>query len=453
MAKGRRRAAGGSGAADPQVRVKTLKLAGRKCYVLRWTDPATGKLREEATDVAALERNRTRALRAAGEKERQVMARFAAGDVDDRSSAPHGHSVREICDKHVAWARRERSPALARQRASLLKGLCAHRVGPWAGEPLHGDGELLGDVKAELLGRPHIEQFLGAVPRAAASRRASIIAVKAAWNWAARPRKDGGGGLLRDGHSPLARLSRGQLDPHDLTEADLPTAGEIKAIELWGKVEASKVRAGTGRWRKRRPDEFYESPDAKTFGDMLRIYHATGARTGELCALVAGDVMLRTRQVCLGKHKRSSTQRNPTVRNIQLGEEALAIVRRYAEGKAPGDPLFARHDGRPWTTTEIDRRFRALRELAAEHKQPIRDHVTAYSFRHLYITELLMLGEATFKVAKMAGTSTREIDRTYGHFFNADLAEAQRRLDDSRAAARAQLGEDKGGKHPLHTRK
>ena len=44
-----------------------------------------------------------------------------------------------------------------------------------------------------------------------------------------------------------------------------------------------------------------------------------------------------------------------------------------------------------------------------------------------------MLGIEPFKVGKMAGTSVKEIERTYGHFFNEDLASAQKRLDKSRS--------------------
>ena len=49
-----------------------------------------------------------------------------------------------------------------------------------------------------------------------------------------------------------------------------------------------------------------------------------------------------------------------------------------------------------------------------------------------HISELLMIGIPTFQVAKMAGTSLREIERSYGHFFNQNLAEAQAKLDEVR---------------------
>ena len=73
----------------------------------------------------------------------------------------------------------------------------------------------------------------------------------------------------------------------------------------------------------------------------------------------------------------------------------------------------------------MNARLRTVKELAAENDEKVRDHITPYSFRDLYISELLMMGNPPFKVAKLAGTSLREIERTYGHFFNADLASSQ----------------------------
>lgn len=51
------------------IRVKALSIKGRKNYVLRWKDPATNAWREAATDIANTPRNRTKAAKAAAEKE------------------------------------------------------------------------------------------------------------------------------------------------------------------------------------------------------------------------------------------------------------------------------------------------------------------------------------------------------------------------------------------------
>lgn len=373
-------------------------------------------------------------MRAAADKESELLRRLEAG-APEPAPRPRGVTVRLLVDKHLAWVKSNRSPALHKQRSSLLNGLCGYVL---TGQ-VRGSGEAVGDLLAGVVERSHIEAYIASKSLGPVSLRAISVAVKATWNWASA------NGLLAEGHRPLAALPRGRVPVRDLSEADLPTPAEVDAIFRWSTVATSKVRAGTGRWRKRRPDEYYDAPEARTFGDMVKVYHATGARTGELCELTVRDFMPSTRQLCLGKHKRSGTQANATVRNIQLGDEALAVVLRNVADKAPSTPLFARSDGKAWTQEDVNRRFRGVRGIAKDHAQPVRAHITPYSFRHLYISELLTLGTPIFQVAKMAGTSPREIERTYGHFFNADLAMAQRKLDRKRAK---RTGEAKGESHP-----
>ena len=84
--------------------------------------------------------------------------------------------------------------------------------------------------------------------------------------------------------------------------------------------------------------------------------------------------------------------------------------------------MFVRPNGTLWDQGKINKRMKAVRRVVTERGEEIRDNITPYSFRDLYISELLMIGTPTFQVAKMAGTSLREIERTYGHFFNRDLA-------------------------------
>jgi integrase len=237
-----------------------------------------------------------------------------------------------------------------------------------------------------------------------------VIALKACWNWAAGEVADGGAGVLPSDHYPLAKLSRGFVAPKDLTEADLPTDAEIETLFRWAGVEPTQVLVEGGKWRERLPDEFY-THDSQVFADMLRVYHATGARTSELCAAVVRDVMLRTRQVCLGKHKRVRTQGNPTLRNIQIGQAIVKILDRNARGKRPDAPLFSHPTGTAWDGDQVNKRLKRVIDLATRRGQAVRTHITAYSFRDLYISELLMIGTPAFQVAKMAGTSLGEIER------------------------------------------
>ena len=58
--------------------------------------------------------------------------------------------------------------------------------------------------------------------------------------------------------------------------------------------------------------------------------------------------------------------------------------------------------------------------------------MTIYSFRHLWISEMLMAGVDIATVAKMAGTSIAMIEKVYGHFTNDHFRQAQQQLDDAR---------------------
>jgi integrase len=363
-------------------------------------------------------------------------------NTERRCAALPQMSVAETCDRHLRWIQRERSPALLSQRTSVLNHWCNHVVDLFDGQRLPGHGKLIGRLRATVITRAHVEQYLQhrrenpsehtGRPLGDKGQRAIVIAVKACWNWAADETIDGGGGLLPPEHRPLAKLSRGFVAPKDLTEADLATDAEVEVLFRWAAVEPTKVRDDAGAWRDRLPDEYY-THDSRVFADMLHVYHATGARTSELCAAVVRDFMPRTRQICLGKHKRVRTQRNPTLRNIQIGRPIYEILARNSRGKPPQAPLFSHDDGSRWDLDQVNKRLKRVIVLANARGQVVRDHFTAYSFRDLYISELLMIGTPTFQVAKLAGTSMGEIERTYGHFFNRDLATAQARLDDERA--------------------
>jgi len=351
-------------------------------------------------------------------------------------------SVAEVCDAHLVWAKEERSESLFGQRRSILEHFSSHRIEAFRDEELTGHGKQIAMLRATDLKRRHVEQYLQhrattpskktGKPVGDKSLRHIAVALKACWNWAADSIEDGGGGLLPEDHRPLAKLPRGYVSPKDLTEADLPTDEEVKALLKWAAVEPSQLQIKRGVWRPREGEEL-QTHDARIFADLLVLYHATGARTSELCQAQVRDFMPRTRQIVLGKHKRSRTQHNPTLRRIQIGKKAAEILRRVASGKATDAPLFDREDGSAWNLDQVVRRFKKTIKLASDKGDPVRDHLTAYSFRDLYISELLMVGIEPFKVAKMAGTSMRDIERSYGHFFEADLASAHEALEASRA--------------------
>jgi integrase len=251
-----------------------------------------------------------------------------------------------------------------------------------------------------------------------------VTSVKAAFNWAERF------DVLPKGFRPFGAVEK-YRKPHDpLLEGDLPTPDEIKSLLKHADDDLETIRDGS-RFRTRRPDEGRtgKSNPYAGFRDLLMVYYNTGARTSELLACTVADFVRSSGLLVLGRHKRSHTMKDASTRRINLNATARGIVERWCKGKGPTDPIFTRPSGRAWDRYSADNRFQIVRERAK-----VRDEITIYSFRHLWISEAMMHGVDVATVAKMAGTSIAMIEKVYGHFTSDHFREAQDRLDAGRAA-------------------
>jgi integrase len=157
--------------------------------------------------------------------------------------------------------------------------------------------------------------------------------------------------------------------------------------------------------------------------DIIRLYHGTGARTHELLEALVGDFQPDARTIVLGCHKRSRTMRAPMPRTITLNADTRAILERRCRRRDAGENIIVNRKGLlpRW---QMARRFNTVKRRAG-----VRPSITIYSFRHLWISVLLMAGVDILSVARMAGTSVAMIERVYGHFRNESYQEAQARLD------------------------
>ena len=213
-------------------------------------------------------------------------------------------------------------------------------------------------------------------------------------------------GWLPPGIKPFASVEPIRLDAKPLLESDLPTDAEVKAL--------------------------FTAADADPhgqMGDFIRLYHATGARTHELIEARVSDFQRNARTIVLGKHKRSHTMKEVSPRTITLNAQAYAILERRCSERKPSDTIFVRpKSGKPMARFDANQYFRTVRDRAG-----VRDKITVYSLRHLWISEMLMAGVDVLLVAKMAGTSVKMIETVYGHFRTQSYSDAQARLDRERA--------------------
>jgi integrase len=335
-----------------------------------------------------------------------------------------------LCDMHLDWLKEERSVDLYKQRQYLLSKWCNFEVGAGANRTavanvaavqVSADDMLAwkNDLLAKKLGETTIQH--------------ALAAVKSCWYWGARH------GHLPDDFKPFLKVEKLKLTPRAITEEDLMTPEERDLLFQWADADLDKVRDGkTGKYRKRQSAE-YRPPGQNPyegFREVLVCYYHTGARTSELANAKVKDFQVRSKKLVLKTHKRSRTMNAPEVRKIVLNQEAFAILQQRSKGKKPDDPLFTQKGDKPWNKDLLDVRFREVRQLAG-----VRECITIYDFRHLWISEALMAGVDVFTVAKMAGTSVQMIEQTYGHLRGSHLEDAQRSLDEARSKTR----KDKAG--------
>lgn len=339
------------------------------------------------------------------------------------NSKTRGQTAGQLMDIFLDWVSRNRSTDTYESRRTACSRFGAFKVGQQLIRDLPANKVKSSDLTAFL---DYLEKDLGL---GAQTRRHYETSVKHCWNWATKYPSPTP--YLSPTYRPFAAVERTRVPPKKLTEDDLLTDEEAATLFAAAKLDLDEFH----RFRSKAPNS--ENPYA-SFSEMLQCYFHTGARTGELAACLVEDVLFRTGQVILGKHKRSQTQREPTIRHITLNDEALEIFRRQCHGKSKTDPVFLNSDGRQWTGSLLPKRFDRVKEIAKKRAiGTVRDEITIYAFRHLWISEMLMAENDIATVARMAGTSITMIERVYGHFRNKHLREAQDKLDQARKKRKA----------------
>ena len=99
------------------------------------------------------------------------------------------------------------------------------------------------------------------------------------------------------------------------------------------------------------------------------------------------------------------------VRHVTLTDEACAFVDRLVAGRAPGDPLLRRDDGRAWKRAE---QRRPMREACA--RAGIAPAAGFHVLRHTHGSLLAMRGVPMAVIARQLGhADTRITEKHYAH--------------------------------------
>ena len=347
----------------------------------------------------------------------------------ENTSSKRGISAGALMDEFLDWMQQHRDVESYKMRRRYCSEFGNFRP--------KGNGTKIMDLPADKIRGDDLEAWLAEIQqdgKAARTRSHADTSVRHCWNWATQHPSPTP--YLPTTFRPFSAVERIVVPFEPLNEADLMTVEEKNAIISAAAFEPNQFRKyGIKKTLEKRDISSLRRTDGQVgcFADVMRCYHRTGARTDELARCLVEDFQKRTKQVTLGKHKRSRTQKLTTVRQLTLNDELFSIFERHCHGRNKTDPVFVNQKGLPWNTHSLDRRFTRVKEMAAAlNLGTIREQITIYDFRHLYISDAIMEGIDILAIAKLAGTSVAMIERVYGHFRNDYLHDMQRRIDDGR---------------------
>jgi integrase len=146
----------------------------------------------------------------------------------------------------------------------------------------------------------------------------------------------------------------------------------------------------------------------ETFSDLIKFVWFTGARPQEAYILEDSQVDLEEKRIVIPAKKAKGKKR---ARVIYLPPEALAIVKAHMGNGI----LFRTKQSVAYDKDIVRQRFRTL-----EKNTKVAFRYCLYHFRHAFAYRLLVSGVEAMSVATLMGhTSTRMLEKVYGHLMKA----------------------------------
>jgi integrase len=189
--------------------------------------------------------------------------------------------------------------------------------------------------------------------------------------------------------------------------------------------------ASDSAWRRVEPFEDVESARVRylTMDEVTRLLAAcspafrplvrgaleTGARYGELCALLVSDFNRDAGTIAI----RQSKSGKP--RHIVLTEQGAALFAALTAQRPADEALFVRGDGQPWRREMQQPPMRAACDLAKIARTGF------HTLRHSWASHAVMNGVPLLVVARNLGHSTTKmVEKHYGHLAPSYIADAIR---------------------------
>jgi integrase len=244
----------------------------------------------------------------------------------------------------------------------------------------------------------------------------------------------------------------------------------LKTAFIWAVEEAGVVsrnpfdrkgRGKKGKRRRRRPsqnkvaitDQEHElllaqanKRTKKGFYHLLMFLYRTGARPAEMY-LAKAEEWDEQRQAFV--IKADDLQNVGRFKLAHLGEDRLVYIpsdlvplAKELMAKYPDGPLFRTESGEPWSNATLCARFTSSQNAINNRAErqglppPIRKEVTAYAYRHAFVTRWVEEGRHLWKLCELLNTSEAMVRQHYSHLFKRtdSLREALDEFDRGRAA-------------------
>jgi integrase len=193
--------------------------------------------------------------------------------------------------------------------------------------------------------------------------------------------------------------------------------GKVSSDSAWRRVEPFES-VDSARVRYLSMDEARRliNASAPDFRNLVRGALETGARYGELCALLVSDFNRDSGTVAV----RQSKSGKP--RHIVLTEDGAEFFLSITAGRRGDDFLFLKADNEAWIRSHQAEPMRQSNERAS-----ITPPINFHGLRHTWASHAVMNGVPLIVVAKNLGhADTRMVEKHYGHLAPSYVADAIR---------------------------
>lgn len=206
--------------------------------------------------------------------------------------------------------------------------------------------------------------------------------------------------------------------------------GEIQSDAAWKRIP---LKAGTLAenaldlyWTIAERRAFLDTCPADLCAFLTAIGH-TGARPQEIASALVEDFDPFTRTLTL-RHRKGHRSALKARQFTLANAAALEFFKAQAKSKTPKAPLLSRSDGSSWYSDKDHGAWVAMLKRARRAGK-FDDRVTAYHFRHWFITDALNAGIVAANVATLCGTSITMIDQFYKKFVKGAVTEQLKAME------------------------